>query len=214
VATEDESQLKKKARWRLIGAVALALLAFVALPLLFDSAPQPLGRDVEISIAMAPPPLPPMDPAAVQQGTEAAAPPALPAPTVLPAAKPAPKPAEKASEQTLEKVPENAVAKPVANASPKPVPKESKPVPADEPQDDGKLLGEKDYFLQLGVFGKEENARALAEKARGMGYRVTMIPVGNLHRVRVVGFNSRDQALAAKQALKQKGIAADVYGSD
>jgi DedD protein len=47
-------ELKRKARRRLIGAIVLALAAAVALPLLFESEPKPLGEDVSVQI-------PPMD---------------------------------------------------------------------------------------------------------------------------------------------------------
>jgi len=47
-------ELKRKARRRLIGAIVLALAAAVALPLLFESEPRPLGEDVSVQI-------PPMD---------------------------------------------------------------------------------------------------------------------------------------------------------
>lgn len=202
MATEDEAQLKQRARWRLIGAVALALVAFVALPLLFDPAPKPLGSDVVISIETAPQPLPPSDPVAAQPAEEAVA--TQPAPPVPAPARPAPKPVEKP------------IAKPADEpaAAEKPAPK---PAPKPEPVEEGKLLGESGYYLQLGVFSKADNARALADKVRALGYKVTITPVGSLHRVRVVGFNGgekgREQALAAKQALKQKGISADLHGS-
>jgi len=41
---------KKRARRRLVGAVALALAAIVALPMLFDSEPRPLATDIAINI--------------------------------------------------------------------------------------------------------------------------------------------------------------------
>ena len=41
---------KKRARRRLIGAVALALAAIIGLPMLFDSEPKPLPDDIEIRI--------------------------------------------------------------------------------------------------------------------------------------------------------------------
>ena len=41
---------KKRARRRLVGAIALALAAVVALPMLFDSEPKPLATDIAIHI--------------------------------------------------------------------------------------------------------------------------------------------------------------------
>ncbi|MBI1889124.1 MAG: SPOR domain-containing protein [Burkholderiales bacterium] len=41
---------KKRARRRLIGAVALVLAAIIGLPMIFDSEPKPLSEDIEIQI--------------------------------------------------------------------------------------------------------------------------------------------------------------------
>ena len=41
---------KKRARRRLVGAIALALAAAVGLPMLLDSEPKPLGTDIAINI--------------------------------------------------------------------------------------------------------------------------------------------------------------------
>lgn len=215
MTTEDESDLKRKARWRLIGAVALALLAFVILPLLFDSAPKPLGNDVEISIAMAPQALPSANPSASSQEAEVV--PAQPAPPVLAPVVPKPVKPDSVKPDSVKPEPSKPVEKPVEKPAAKPLP--AKPAPKPEPasvaeaKDDDKLLGDSGYFLQLGVFGNEANARSLADKVRAMGYKVSVMPVGKMHRVRVVDFKGREQALDAKQMLKQNGIASDLYGS-
>ncbi|HEX4326230.1 MAG TPA: SPOR domain-containing protein [Burkholderiales bacterium] len=65
MATElpEDSQLKRRARRRLIGAIALVLLAVIVLPMIFDAEQKPLDQDVSIQIpsqgdyvAKAPPP--------------------------------------------------------------------------------------------------------------------------------------------------------------
>src|SRR5205085_2272226 len=43
-------ELRRKARRRLVGAIVLALAAAVALPLLLENEPKPLGDDVSIQI--------------------------------------------------------------------------------------------------------------------------------------------------------------------
>ena len=43
-------ELRRKARRRLVGAIVLALAAAVALPLLLENEPKPLGEDVSIQI--------------------------------------------------------------------------------------------------------------------------------------------------------------------
>src|SRR5512145_3234700 len=47
VAVED---LRKRARRRLVGAILLALIAAVVLPVFLESDPKPLGQDVSIQI--------------------------------------------------------------------------------------------------------------------------------------------------------------------
>jgi len=80
-------ELRRKARRRLVGAVVLALAAAVALPLLLENEPKPLGDDVSIQI----PPVDsgkfvnPLSPAAPDaKGKEDKSPP--PAPNVSPPA--------------------------------------------------------------------------------------------------------------------------------
>jgi DedD protein len=84
---------KKRARRRLVGAVALALAAAVGLPMLLDSEPRPLGGDIAIQIPskekapalpMPASPVPAAD--SVDQGEEIIAPPPVAAPGAHPAA--------------------------------------------------------------------------------------------------------------------------------
>ena len=52
MATElpEDTQLKRRARRRLIGAIALVLLAVIVLPMIFDAEKKPLDQDVSIQI--------------------------------------------------------------------------------------------------------------------------------------------------------------------
>ena len=47
---DDESNLKRRARRRLVGAVALATAVVVLLPMLLDSAPKPEAQEIELQI--------------------------------------------------------------------------------------------------------------------------------------------------------------------
>ena len=49
-APDSQLVLKKRARRRLVGAIALALLAVIVLPMVMDQAPQPLTQDIQIRI--------------------------------------------------------------------------------------------------------------------------------------------------------------------
>lgn len=106
---------KKRARRRLVGAIALALAAAVGLPMLLDSGPQPLGADIAINIPAkdkaAPLPVPAA--ASVDSGEEIVEPevtepaPADPPPlrTLEIPAPPATKPEPKLAAEAVEPVP-------------------------------------------------------------------------------------------------------------
>jgi len=48
--SDEELQLRKRARRRLIGAIALVTAVAVVLPMVLDSEPRPVGQDVNIKI--------------------------------------------------------------------------------------------------------------------------------------------------------------------
>ncbi|HEY4374680.1 MAG TPA: SPOR domain-containing protein [Burkholderiales bacterium] len=73
----EDTQLKRRARRRLIGAIALVLLAVVVLPMIFDAEQKPLDQDVSIQIPsqgdyVAKPPSAPAQPAAPAADAKAA----------------------------------------------------------------------------------------------------------------------------------------------
>ncbi|HWQ37384.1 MAG TPA: SPOR domain-containing protein [Burkholderiales bacterium] len=72
--SDEELQLKKRARRRLVGAIALVLIVVVFLPMFLDSEPKPLSQDVAINI----PPIPPANPGAMPTPPGDTAAPTLP----------------------------------------------------------------------------------------------------------------------------------------
>lgn len=117
---EDDAQLplKKRARRRLVGAVALAVLAAVVLPMVMDQSPQSPVQDVQVRIP-GQEPATPFNPRALTsrnaesagEAEKSAAKPAEPA-----VEKPADKPVAKAAEKAPEKLPEKSVEKPAEKA--------------------------------------------------------------------------------------------------
>ena len=212
---QDPAALRRRARRRLVGAVAIALTAIVVVPMLFDPDPKPLGSDVDIRIpAQETPfePAPPAESAPQETGTEAV-PKAIEstdAPT--PAAETKPAPAEPTP--TSPPPPPKAVApespreakKPAA----KPVP-ESKKTDTAQPKSDP-VFASKGYYLQLGAFSSEANAKALQAKAQAAGFKVGMADSNGQYRVRVGPIPERDKAMDVLSKLRSKGFSPVIIG--
>ncbi len=218
VVTQDELALRRRARRRLVGAVAIALTSVLVLPMLFDSEPKPLGPEVDIRIPAQDTPF---------ETVPAAMPPAQAAPEPIPAeptqppasAKPAeaePAPASAASRPAPEAAKVDKQATPsapvVEKTKPKPVQKgEAKPEvkPALKPDQPFAAQG---YFLQIGAFGSEANARQLLEKASAAGFKATMTGTNGQFRVRVGPLPQHERALEMQARLKAKGFSPVLLG--
>jgi DedD protein len=93
--SDDELQLKKRARRRLVGAIALVLAVVVFLPMILDNEPKPLSEDIAINI----PPIPQPDAAAPLPAPEPPPPPRVSEPPAPPPAS-APAPGTETRTQT------------------------------------------------------------------------------------------------------------------
>jgi DedD protein len=238
--TQEQAAMRRRARRRLVGAIAIALSAFVILPMLFDPEPRPLGPDVDINI---PAPSSPFEPDAVvapaaQMGsgeakaktaepTTPAAAPTEPSQAVeAAAAKPvetkAPevKPAAAEERQPVEKKPVESkpVEKKVVEKKPaeKPAPKDvEKAAPAVKPAPLPKPSGafaSHGFLLQLGAFGSESNAKQLQERVAAAGFKADLNAANGQFRVRVGPYPERDRALDVQNKLKAKGFKSVVIG--
>ena len=197
--SDEELQLKKRARRRLVGAVALVLLIVVFLPMILDSEPKPLNQDIAITI----PPIPKPD-SAPQPAPSAPVVPATPAtphvaglPEGAPAASPAPAPAVEPKPVPGKSEPVKADNRP----EPKPLPKhDAKPLPA------GRAAGEESFVVQLGAFSSATNAKALQKKLQDNKFKAYTEIVkntgGDRTRVRVGPYASREAAEKARDRLK------------
>ncbi|MGX4644257.1 SPOR domain-containing protein [Massilia sp. SYSU DXS3249] len=126
---------KKRARRRLVGAIALALAAAVGLPMLLDSEPRPLAGDIAIQIpskekapALPMPSTPVAAADSVDQDEEIIAPVPEPAPAVAPPVK-----TVEAPKMITDDAPE------VKKPAPEPKPIERKPEPKPEPKPERKV---------------------------------------------------------------------------
>jgi DedD protein len=226
VVTQDELALRRRARRRLVGAVAIALTVVVILPMLFDSEPKPLGPDVDIRMpaqdspfetapALAPP---------VQMPPSTEQPAPVPAePTAVNGASPASAldkvdttKAEATKAATAEKVKPEAKSEVNATTQAK---TEAKPALKAEQKTEQKpklkpdsTFATQGYFLQLGAFTNESNARQLHGKAVAAGFNVVMVSTNGQYRVRIGPLPQQERALEMQAKLKAKGFSPVLLG--
>ena len=184
--SDEELQLKKRARRRLVGAVALVLLIVVFLPMILDNEPKPLNQDIAITI----PPVP--HPESIQQN---------PAPPLPPRVVGMPAPAPAGQPDSASDLPNNAPAEPEAKPVPKPVQKhEIKLAPGRH------AAGEESFVVQLGAFSNAANAKALQKKLQDNKFKAYTEVVknagGDRTRVRVGPYPTREAAEKAHDRLE------------
>ncbi len=205
---DEEIHLRKRARRRLVGAVALVLLAVVFLPMVLDREPKPVSQDIDIRIPersandFAPLPgkdgaAPPAAAAPAQQAEPHAADVAA-VPAQPPAAAVAPKPvAAPAAEAATKAAPK----KPETHAAP------AKPAPAAKEQEPRQM---EMFVVQLGAFSNPANAKQLLAKLSAhkvKGYiEVLKTPSGDKTRVRAGPYGTKEEAEKAKAHLQALGI--------
>ncbi len=191
--SSEEMGLRRRARRRLVGAVALVFLAVTVLPLLFSQPPKPLGSDVDIRI---PDPNTPFEP--------------------LPAVPPSTAPAQQA-QTPPEAQPTPAPSQPVTRAPaarPKSeegrTPSTGKAAEAELPA--SAAFQAKGYFLQLGAFTNDTNARQLAARARSAGFDVQVQHLKGQVRVKIGPYKERRDALEMQSKLREKGFGPILLG--
>ena len=214
--------LKKRARRRLIGAIAIAGLAAVVLPMVMDEEPKQQVQDVQIRIPgqdQVPFSAQVSKPRAVAANAEPAPVSAAEAPTSRaaeksaekvaeqPSAKPPEKAAEKPAEKKTEKAPEKAVDKHTDKPSPKAVEKSTeKPTKANE----SKAHDNGQYLILIGAFANPANVKVLQTKIGELGIKVITEPLdspeGKKTRVRAGPFASREAAEKALEKIKRIGV--------
>jgi DedD protein len=182
---DDANLLKRRARRRLVGAIALVVLVVVVLPIILDQKPRPTPQELTVQIPrqdggpFKTRVLPPLQPAPAAPQKSEPLPPATeaPAPPAEPAARPAP--AKKESPKVSEK--QRARAK-TAEA----------------------------FVFQLGVFANPDNAKQIRDRAASAGIKSYTEQVkgqqGEQTRVRAGPFSSRGAAEKARDKLKTLGM--------
>jgi DedD protein len=223
--TQDVQQLKRRARRRLVGAIALVLLLVIVPPMIMDLEPRPVTSDLTVEIpsqasgqVRTPPP-------ASQAST-----PASIAPTERAAETAASPPGGSAGQP--DRAANDKVAKAASKAEPKPEPKveekagsdksESKrtsplatatvdPRVAKEAQRAEAALKGEAYVVPLGAYADPDNVKQLQAKLARAGVKSYTEPVkaGTSAQTRVAAgpYATRDEAERARQKLASlKGL--------
>jgi DedD protein len=225
---------KKRARRRLVGAIALVLAAIIGLPMILDSEPKPLPDDIAIQIPSRDKPAAAgsIRPAAPASSAPASAP-KMPVAAgldkneeVIDPAKKAPAPPVVIAKPALPEV------KAVAKTEIKPLPKAEPKVatPSAKPDDparamailDGKPAASSEkakvtvdkksakYVLQVAALGSQDKVNELQTKLKGAGIKsyTQKVPTeaGTRIRVRVGPFASKDEAEKTRARLVKLGL--------
>ena len=234
--TDAQLLIKKRARRRLVGAIAFVSVVALVLPMVMDQQPRQVVQDVEIRIPgqdekpfapkfAAPPDVSDEKPTVVEKPVEAprvAA--ALPTAKVIDSNrdklvdKTEDKPAPKAPEKVTPKPPEKPVAK---VEKPEKVIDKSPPKDTEAQRAAAILAGQGsappaksgEYLVLIGAFSNESNVKNLKEKLGQQGIKTFSEPLdtpqGKKTRVRAGPFASREaaeKALAKMQAIGVSGV--------
>jgi len=215
---QDATLLQRRARRRLVGAVALVLLVVIALPIVLDQGLDPVSQELVIQIPSqeagkfrtAVLPSPTQNPAAPSLAgakaekqssakTEATAPEAArgaemaPAPGVA-TAKPASAPSIPSAELA-----------PVSTERPRP-----KAVDTEEARVQALLEGKEAWVVPLGAYSSAENVKQLQDKLAAASMKNytenVRTPKGEQTRVRAGPFESKAAAERARQKLADMGL--------
>ena len=183
--TQDVDTLKRRGRRRLVGAIALVLLAVIILPMVFDSEPRQSPPPVSVRI-------PGEDDAGFSPKVTPKAPPLQVEPAKPgPAAKPEPalKPEPPKAES---KAPE----KPVADA--------------ERARAEAALAGGEQFYVQVGAFANPEKVKEITDRLKSarLPHYTEQVAVAKGHatRVRVGPFGSREAAEKAREAIRALGL--------
>lgn len=219
----DNLDIKKRARRRLVGAVALALLAAVVLPMIMDQEPHPAIQDIQITIpdrdaAGAPRRVPlageaqapaaavpvPEDEEPVA-GDKAAAPPTLEVP-----ARPAPEVAAPPPARAPV-APQTARSEAPAATRAETESRPAAPSVDEEARVRAILSGQavppraESFVIQVGAFSDGAKAARLTDDLKAKGFQAYTERAGSVTRVRVGPISGRAAADAAASRLKAAG---------
>lgn len=210
-AAQDVSTLQKRGRRRLVGAIALVLLAVIVLPMVFDPEPRQNAPAVNVRIpneegSKFTPKVVPKPAAPQPESAAPPAPPAVPVPPAKPEQVAATPEAPKAEPKPEPKAAAKAIEKPVPKAIEKPAPKAvEKPVAAPATAGTGEQ-----FVVQVGAFADPEKARERVQQITDAKMPYYTEPVatagGSVTRIRLGPYASKEAAEKAHARAKALGF--------
>jgi len=208
---DETLELRRRARRRLIGAIALVLALVIVPPWVMDLEPKPVATNLTVEI-------PRQDAGAPKAAPVAAAP-----KTAVPAAAAVPGGADKQGggvprppdvSPDTGKAGDRPKTEP-AKAPPKPEPvARAAPPEGARPDGDAKraeaILNAETYLVPLGAFANKDNVKALEAKLAKAGVKyyteVVTTPGGEQTRVRAGPFPTKEAAEKSRERLKSLGL--------
>ena len=207
MANDDpQTDLKKRARRRLVGAAALALLAIIVLPMIMDPEIEPAGDDIQVRIpsqesdTATTRAIEPIAVAPIEKIEEIAPAPRVAAPSPAEAPLPASQSSVPAREAPTAEAPKSdaPAAQPTNEAS------RVKEILAGNVETAAPAAGPA-YFVQVGAFSNANSADALSKKIRDQGFEAYTRKIGSTTRVRVGPYPDRKSADGAAARLARQG---------
>ena len=199
--SQDATLLQRRARRRLVGAIALVVLVVIVLPIVLDTEPSPVGQDLVVQI--------PSREAGkfntrvlTPSAPGAATPPLAGAEVAAPA---------KSEALTPGTVPKDASTAASAKDQTRVAKDES-----DAARAKALLEGKEAWVVRLGAFSNQANVKKLRDKLTEAGVKsyteAAIGPKGEQTRVRAGPFDSKFEADEAQKKLTAAGVSAGTVG--
>lgn len=218
LTADEASLLKKQARRRLIGAVALTTAMVVILPMVFDSEPVATVNDIELRIpdkdkaepfhaASSVAESAPLAEAAVSAVVAESAPVVI-APVLAPVEPKQMQQGKIEPAKVAVAAPEKAEIKTEIKTAEKPQPAEKSKVEKSKTESKAAAhaVPQSGFAVQVAAFSKADSAKALQDKLNKQGLHAYTEKVGGKVRVRVGGFSTRDAADKVRHKLESQGM--------
>lgn len=203
---DDASLLNRRARRRLVGAIALVVLVVIVLPVVLDQEPGPVAQNLTVKI-----PSPDGGPFNTRVLPQLPSPP-VPQPNSEPTSKETPQEKSGAirTEPTSDATATGSSPRAAAKNGTKRGAQESSKVQLAEARRAEALLNGAGYIVPLGAFANPGNAKQVRDKAVAAGFssytEKVAGPKGEQTRVRAGPFPSKAAAEKAREKLKSLGL--------